>query len=147
MGATSSSVTARRTVHHESNMPVASEVSTAVFHKVTPKPVHAKKHSITDDNNLLNTPEERPTEADGYKLPPPPLPSIPTASAGPKTSSTSLTSQSMPTPTILNLEENRVTIQVPGGHPVSSSSTVLHPMTMSHHSTVIKQTSIDKEEE
>ena len=171
--ATSSSVTAKRTVHHESNMPVASEVSTAVFHKVTPKPVHAKKHSITDDNNLLNNPEERPTEADGYKLPPPPLPSIPTASAGPKTSSTSirsgslseeviqattqrrsrgttsatsLTSQSMPTPTILNLEENRVTIQVPGGHPVSSSSTVLHPMTVSHHSTVLKQTSIDKGE-
>ena len=171
--ATSSSVTAKRTVHHESNMPVASEVSTAVFHKVTPKPVHAKKHSITDDNNLLNNSEERPTEADGHKLPPPPLPSIPTASAGPKTSSTSirsgslseeviqattqrrsrgttsatsLTSQSMPTPTILNLEENRVTIQVPGGHPVSSSSTVLHPMTMSHHSTVIKQTSIDKGE-
>ena len=167
--AASSSVTARRTVHHESNMPIASDVSTAVFHKVTPKPVHAKKHSITDDNDLSNNPEDSlTTETDGFKLPPAPLP--PASAAGPKTSSasirsgslseeviqattqrrsrgttsaTSLTSQSMPTSTILNLEENRVTIQVPGGHPVSSS-TVHHRTTMSHHSTVIKQTSIEK---
>jgi hypothetical protein len=48
-------------------------------------------------------------------------------------------SQSMPT-TIANLEENRVTIQVPG---VQNTTAVSH---RSHHPTVVKHTSVDKAE-
>ena len=139
--------TAKRTVHHESNM-VASEV----FHKVTmvPKP-STKKHSIEDNDSPdqldggggRETTET--TETSGFKSNPRSGSLSEEASSATQrrsrgTSSTmSLTSQSIPTSTILNLEENRVTIQVPG---VSSS---VHHRT-SHHPTVIKQTSLDKGE-
>lgn len=154
--------TAKRTVHHESSMPVASEVSTAaVFHKMGKV---SKKHSIDNDpDNIFSSQGGGGGEDNGENKSPPPTvqqtssvtnrPLVTTtsssaaAAAGSAARSGSLSeealskqrrgvsakemSQSMPA-TILNLEENRVTIQVPG-----STSSVKPPA-------VVKQSSIDR---
>lgn len=132
------SATAKRTVHHESSMPVAasSEVSTAVFHKVGKL---SKKHSV--DDNIFG--EEQASEVSPDNKTPPPSSSSATsairsgslseeAASSSRRRSAKEMSQSMPA-TILNLEENRVTIQVPGVTPPRPS-----------HPAVVKQSSIDR---
>lgn len=134
-----SSATAKRTVHHESSMPVASssEVSTAVFHKMGKL---SKKHSVDEHDNIFG--EEVSERSPDTKTPPPSSSSATSAirsgslseeaSSSSRRRSAKEMSQSMPA-TILNLEENRVTIQVPGVTPPRSS-----------HPAVVKQSSIDR---
>lgn len=147
---------AKRTVHHESSMPVASSSSaeSAVFHKLPHQKV-SKKHSVeaaTEDSMFDDEPQENSSKS---STSPPSVIHKVTSSTGQQRSG-SLTedshgrdgrgrkdmSQSMPSATILNLEENRVTIQVPGGVQSNPSSAV--PARVSHHPAVVKQSSVDR---
>lgn len=184
----SSVVTAKRMIHHETSMPVAStsEISTAVFHKVNQRV--SKKNSVDDEffdiegveaatasevvdgitaksqmSSTASTTNSRPSLSNSTPLTSArsgslshPVPTrgsrdnlIRGNNSGPLASSASQAqsapqsqtmSQSMPA-TILNLEENRVTIQVPG---VQSSN--VQPRT-SQHPTVVKQSSAEKEDD
>ena len=123
---------AKRTVHHEASMPVASTsepVSTAVFHKMG-----KVKHSI--DCTDIASQQQQPN-----KLPDNPHlelnldPDISSASSSRRLQRGGNNGKAE----ILNLEENRVTIQVPG---VQSNPSVA--VQRNHPATVVKQSSIDR---
>jgi len=175
-------VTAKRTIHQESSMPVAStmEVSTAVFHKMGKV---TKKNSIEGSDPIFGDGESgsevNENSSKSSTSPPSVVALRPSSSSGagssgrsgslseetgPTSASASHHSgsgstrrrpggkdmtQSMPA-TILNLEENRVTIQVPGVQAGSGSgSTAVHlpSRSFNHPPAVVKQSSIDRDED
>ena len=125
---------AKRTVHHEASMPVASTsepVSTAVFHKMG-----KVKHSIDCTDIALTQQQQQQTQ-----LPPDNPPSHLELNLDPEISSNRRLQRggNNGKAEILNLEENRVTIQVPG---VQSNPSVA--VQRNHPATVVKQSSIDR---
>jgi hypothetical protein len=128
--ATSEACKAKRTVHHEASMPVASTLepvsSTAVFHKMG-----KVKHSIDCSDIVQHQQADNPHME---------------LNSEPDSSSSSRRLQrggggNNGKAEILNLEENRVTIQVPG---VQSNPSVA--VQRNHPATVVKQSSIDRDE-
>ena len=118
---------AKRTVHHEASMPVASTsepLSTAVFHKMG-----KVKHSI-DYSDMHQQQQQHQPDNPHLEL-----------NSDAETSSSSRRSQrgNNGKAEILNLEENRVTIQVPG---VQSNPSVA--VQRNHPAAVVKQSSIDR---
>ena len=131
--ATSEACKAKRTVHHEASMPVASTLepvsSTAVFQKMG-----KVKHSI-DCSDMVQQ-----QQADNFRE----LERMELNSEPDSSSSSSRRLQrggggNNGKAEILNLEENRVTIQVPG---VQSNPSVA--VQRNHPATVVKQSSIDR---
>ena len=125
---------AKRTVHHEASMPVASTsepVSTAVFHKMG-----KVKHSIDCTDIALTQQQQQQTQ-----LPPDNPPPHLELNLDPEISSNRRLQRggNNGKAEILNLEENRVTIQVPG---VQSNPSVA--VQRNHPATVVKQSSIDR---
>ena len=127
--ATSEACKAKRTVHHEASMPVASTLepvsSTAVFHKMG-----KVKHSIDCSDIVQHQQADNPHME---------LNSEPDSSSSSSRRLQRGGGGNNGKAEILNLEENRVTIQVPG---VQSNPSVA--VQRNHPATVVKQSSIDR---